>query len=219
MPLENKWLFSFWSAGRDKCLTWNGGLVYIGVGMQLFHTRTISSSPLSIHSSFSFFFFPFIIIFFFLLYNIVLVFPYINMNPPQVYTCSPSWTPLPPPSPYHPSISSFILPSLSQIGTSRVPVSDSGSCFDSGNPPPEAKATSTSLHHPGLFHALSDFWRLTKASYIAFCQLSSLLWDQNIVIPFPDFHWDLWGKKINLWPQYTSLNGRQGHSHMFYFNH
>ena len=32
--------------------------------------------------------------------------PYINMNPPQVYTCSPSWTPLPPPSPYHPSGSS-----------------------------------------------------------------------------------------------------------------
>ena len=41
--------------------------------------------------------------FFFLLYNIVLVLPYINMNPPWVYTCSPSWTPLPPPSPYHPS--------------------------------------------------------------------------------------------------------------------
>ena len=28
------------------------------------------------------------------------------MNPPQVYTCSPSWTPLPPPSPYHLSGSS-----------------------------------------------------------------------------------------------------------------
>ena len=41
-----------------------------------------------------------------LLYNIVLVLPYINMNPPQVYMCSPSWTPLPPPSPYHPSGSS-----------------------------------------------------------------------------------------------------------------
>ena len=41
-----------------------------------------------------------------LLYNIVLVLPYINMNPPQVYTCSPSWIPLPPPSPYHPSGSS-----------------------------------------------------------------------------------------------------------------
>ena len=28
------------------------------------------------------------------------------MNPPWVYTCSPSWTPLPPPSPYSPSGSS-----------------------------------------------------------------------------------------------------------------
>ena len=28
------------------------------------------------------------------------------MNPPQVYTCSPSWTPFPPPSLYHPSGSS-----------------------------------------------------------------------------------------------------------------
>ena len=38
-----------------------------------------------------------------LLYNIVLVLPYINMNLPQVYTCSPSWTPLVPTSPFHPS--------------------------------------------------------------------------------------------------------------------
>ena len=35
-----------------------------------------------------------------------MVLPYIDMNPPQVYTCSPSWTPLPHPSPYHPSGSS-----------------------------------------------------------------------------------------------------------------
>ena len=42
-------------------------------------------------------------LFIFLLYNIVLVLPYINMNPPWVYTCSPSWTLLPPPSPSHPS--------------------------------------------------------------------------------------------------------------------
>ena len=41
-----------------------------------------------------------------LLYNIVLVLPYINMNLPRVYTCSQSWTPLPPSSPYHPSGSS-----------------------------------------------------------------------------------------------------------------
>ena len=49
----------------------------------------------------SFFFFNF-----FLLYSIVLVLPQINMNLPRVYACSPSWTPLPPPSPYHPSESS-----------------------------------------------------------------------------------------------------------------
>ena len=35
-----------------------------------------------------------------------MVLPYINMNLPGVYTCSPSWTPLPPPSPYHRSGSS-----------------------------------------------------------------------------------------------------------------
>ena len=44
------------------------------------------------------FFFNFI----FKLYKIVLVLPNIKMNPPQVYMCSPSWTLLPPPSPYHP---------------------------------------------------------------------------------------------------------------------
>jgi len=52
------------------------------------------------------FFFITEVFLFFLLYNIVLVLPYINMNPPWVYTCSPSWTPLPPSSPYHPSGSS-----------------------------------------------------------------------------------------------------------------
>ena len=41
--------------------------------------------------------------FFFKLYKIVLVLPNIKMNPPQVYMCSPSWTLLHPPSPYHPS--------------------------------------------------------------------------------------------------------------------
>ena len=48
----------------------------------------------------------FLILFFFKLYNIVLVLPYIEMNPPQAYMCSPSGTLLPPPSPYHPSGSS-----------------------------------------------------------------------------------------------------------------
>ena len=49
------------------------------------------------------FFFVFI---YFLIYNIVLVLPYFNMNLQWVYTCSQSWTPLPWPSLYHPSGSS-----------------------------------------------------------------------------------------------------------------
>jgi len=45
----------------------------------------------------SFYLFIFYILFFLKLYNIVLVLPNIEMNPPQVYMCSPSWTLLPPP--------------------------------------------------------------------------------------------------------------------------
>ena len=59
---------------------------------------------------FSFFFILFFFLkfyFIFKLYNIVLVLPNIEMNPPQVYLCSPSWTLLPPPSPYPPSGSVF----------------------------------------------------------------------------------------------------------------
>ena len=52
------------------------------------------------------FLFLFYYYYYFLLYNIVLVLPYNNMHPAQVYKCSPSWTPLPFPSPYHPSRSS-----------------------------------------------------------------------------------------------------------------
>ena len=53
-----------------------------------------------------YFFFFIFFNFIFKLYIIVLVLPNIKMNPPQVYMCSPSWTLLPPSSPYHPSGSS-----------------------------------------------------------------------------------------------------------------
>ena len=43
------------------------------------------------------------------------------MNPPQVYMCSPSWTLLPPPSPYHPS-------GASQCTSPKHPVS----CIEPG---------------------------------------------------------------------------------------
>ena len=52
------------------------------------------------------FFFFLILLFFFLFYNIVLVLPYSDMNPPWVYMCFPSWIPLPSSSPSHPSGSS-----------------------------------------------------------------------------------------------------------------
>ena len=41
-----------------------------------------------------------------LLYNSVVIFAIIDMNQPLVYMCPPSWSPLPPPSPPHPSGSS-----------------------------------------------------------------------------------------------------------------
>ena len=59
--------------------------------------------------------------YYFLLYNIVLVLPYINMHPLWVYTCSPSWTPLPPPFPYH-------LSGSSQCTNPKLPVS----CIEPG---------------------------------------------------------------------------------------
>ena len=65
------------------------------------------------------FFFQFYL--FILLYNIVLVLPYIDMNLPWVYMCSPSWTLLPPPSPSCPSGSS-------QCTSPKHPVS----CIDPG---------------------------------------------------------------------------------------
>ena len=49
----------------------------------------------------------YLFIYLFLLYNTVLVLPYIDMNLPQVYTSSWSWIPLPPPIPYHLSGSSL----------------------------------------------------------------------------------------------------------------
>ena len=59
--------------------------------------------------------------FIFKLYIIVLVLPNNKMNLPQVYMCSPSWTLLPPPSPYHPS-------GLSQCTSPKHPVS----CIEPG---------------------------------------------------------------------------------------
>ena len=68
---------------------------------QVFHLTRLLSIWCFTFTFVLFFFFQFYFIF--KLYIIVFVLPNIKMNPPQVYMCSPSWTLLPPPSPYHPS--------------------------------------------------------------------------------------------------------------------
>ena len=64
-----------------------------------------SSCPQSFPGSGSFLFLNFYF-YFILLYNTVLVLPYIDMNPPRVYMSSQTWTPLSPTTPYHLSGSS-----------------------------------------------------------------------------------------------------------------
>ena len=67
------------------------------------------------------YFFFFAVLFIYLFYNIVFLLPYIDMNLPWVYMTSPSWTPLPPCSPSHPS-------GLSQCTSPEHPVS----CIEPG---------------------------------------------------------------------------------------
>ena len=55
--------------------------------------------------------------YFILLYNTVLVLPYIDMNQSRVYMISHSWTPLPPPTPYH-------LSGLSPCTSPKHPISN-----------------------------------------------------------------------------------------------
>ena len=61
-----------------------------------------NSTPIAAQYNFFFNFY----FYFILLYNTVLVLPFIDMNPPQVYMSSQTWTPLPPRTPYHLSGSS-----------------------------------------------------------------------------------------------------------------
>ena len=76
---------------------------YILINIHIFHMLYFNYKTAT-HTHIYDHFFKFYFIF--KLYIIVLALPNIKMNPPQVYMCSPSWTLLPPPSPYHPSGSS-----------------------------------------------------------------------------------------------------------------
>ena len=88
---------------------------YVGKVMSLFFnmlSRCVTTFlPRSKHFYFILFYLFYFIFFnfyfyFILLYNTVLVLPYIDMNPPWMYMHSQTWTPLLPPSPQHPSGSS-----------------------------------------------------------------------------------------------------------------
>ena len=74
--------------------------------MQMGNLALMSEKITAYTNKFYFFLIFLFYLFIFLLYNIVLVLPYIDMNPPWMYMCFPSLTPLPPPSPSHPSGSS-----------------------------------------------------------------------------------------------------------------
>ena len=109
-----------------------------------------------------FFFFNlnlFILIGGWLLYKIVLVLPYINMNPSWVYTCSPSWTPLPPPSPYHPSGSS-------QCTSPKHPVS----CIKPGL---VIRFLYDIIHVSMPFSQIICWWPLSLLPYLAYCKQCS----------------------------------------------
>ena len=124
-----------------------------------------------------------------------MVLPYINMNLPWVYTCSPSWTPLPPPSPYHPSGSS-------QCTSPKHPVS----CIEPGlaisflddtihvsmpfsqiipPSPTESKRlfyTSVSLFKPAFsFSFLTFIKRLFSASYLSTLRVVSSAYLRSLI--------------------------------------
>ena len=116
-------------------LPWSDGIGFLDLSfwMLSFKPTFSPSSFTSIKRLFIlFFWFLFIFIYYYYYFRLIIKkffftlqhcigFAYIIMHPPWVYTCSPSWTPLPPPSPYHPSGSS-------QCTSPKLPVS----CIEPG---------------------------------------------------------------------------------------
>ena len=95
-----------------------------------------------------------------------MVLPYINMNLPQLYTCSPSWTLLPPPSLYHPSGSSLY------FNKTLLHKSSERSSLVSGprlNSPPGAK-------NPGVFTWFNNLSLFLPENLIPACNSSSLVY-------------------------------------------
>ena len=96
------------------------------------------------------------------------------MNPPQVYMCSPSWTLLPPPSPYHPSGSS-------QFTSPKHPAS----CIEPG--PFMCNLSSTNSKHILFifyFFNLILFFNFTILYW--FCHISKWICHRYTCVPHPE---------------------------------
>ena len=89
---------------KSTCTEWPSSNHVSSIFEAMFGPASSVGSLSSCISFFPIFFFGFIYLF--LLYNTVLVLPYIDMNQPWVYMSSQAWTPLLSPSPYHLSGSS-----------------------------------------------------------------------------------------------------------------
>ena len=129
--------------------------------------------------------------FIFKLYIIVLVLPNIKMNPPQVYMCSPSWTLLLLPSPYHPS-------GLSQCTSPKHPVS----CIEPGLAsrfihdilhvsmpfsqiiPPPSPTESKRLFYPSVSLLLSRIQGYRYHHWVPYCVKYARLLTQLTTSPF-----------------------------------
>ena len=110
--------------------------------------------------------------------------PYIDMNQPWVYMCSPSWTPLPPPSPSHTSGSSqctspehpasCIEPELVIYFTyDNIHVSV---LFSQIIPPSPSPTESKSLFFMSVSLAVSHIGSLLPSFYISYIWINILYW-------------------------------------------
>ena len=125
------------------------------------------------------------------------------MNPPQVYMCSPSWTLLPPPSPFHPSGSSqctspkhplsCIEPGLATCFIHDIlHVSMPGDLPDQGIEPgsPKLQADSSPAELPGtpltFFYNILIIWSLLPFFFSSFLSLPF----------FPSFPLQRWCKGV-----------------------
>ena len=101
-PMGSQRVRHDWVTKLSFPLGWTGWISLQSKGVSRIFSNTTVQKHQFFGTQLSFFFFFLI----FKLYIIVLVLPNIKVNPTQVYMCSPSWTLLPPPSPFHPSGSS-----------------------------------------------------------------------------------------------------------------